>query len=211
VKAGPVFEIAQINSIGETVWSSPAIANGRIYIRGTIENNVIGDAAVTGSGSCEAFGIIVGAPGAGGSHTTLINDNQVRQYFDRFIVLEAGEGSAALNGTVTNNTVSNFADAINSLHGIHSDNGILGTDTDTVCLAISGNSVATAGNEAQGGVDIRVRKSPTAVMTVRLPGLVGSTSADATALLQANNPTATTVTVTGSGFSGGAACPLPPS
>jgi outer membrane protein assembly factor BamB len=35
VKAGPVFEIEQINSIGETVWSSPAIANGRIYIRGS--------------------------------------------------------------------------------------------------------------------------------------------------------------------------------
>jgi outer membrane protein assembly factor BamB len=35
VKAGPVFEIAQINSIGETVWSSPAISNGRIYIRGS--------------------------------------------------------------------------------------------------------------------------------------------------------------------------------
>ncbi len=34
VKAGPAFEIAKINAIGEQVWSSPAIANGRIYIRG---------------------------------------------------------------------------------------------------------------------------------------------------------------------------------
>lgn len=34
VKAGPVFDIATINSVGEQVWSSPAIANGRIYIRG---------------------------------------------------------------------------------------------------------------------------------------------------------------------------------
>ena len=34
VKAGPAFEIARINSVGEQVWSSPAIANGRIYIRG---------------------------------------------------------------------------------------------------------------------------------------------------------------------------------
>ena len=46
---------------------------------GRIENNVIGDPAVIGSGSAEAFGIIVGARGAGGSHTTLINNNQVRQ------------------------------------------------------------------------------------------------------------------------------------
>jgi outer membrane protein assembly factor BamB len=34
IKAGPAFEIAKINSVGELVWSSPAIANGRIYIRG---------------------------------------------------------------------------------------------------------------------------------------------------------------------------------
>jgi outer membrane protein assembly factor BamB len=34
VKAGPLHEIAKTNSIGEPVWSSPAIANGRIYIRG---------------------------------------------------------------------------------------------------------------------------------------------------------------------------------
>jgi outer membrane protein assembly factor BamB len=34
VKAGPVHEIVRTNSIGEFTWSSPAIANGRIYIRG---------------------------------------------------------------------------------------------------------------------------------------------------------------------------------
>jgi hypothetical protein len=174
---------------------------------GSIENNVIGDPALTGSGSSEAFGIIVGARGAGGSHTTLINNNQIRQYFDRGIVLEAGEGSAALNATVTNNTVSNFADAVNSLHGIHSDNGILATDTNPVCLQISGNSVATAGNEPQGGADIRLRRGSNT--TVRLPGVAGATNANATTLLQANNPTATTITVTGNGFSSGAACPLP--
>lgn len=34
VKAGPVHEITRTNAVGEAVWSSPAIANGRIYIRG---------------------------------------------------------------------------------------------------------------------------------------------------------------------------------
>jgi outer membrane protein assembly factor BamB len=34
VKAGPAHEIVRTNSIGEMVWSSPAISNGRIYIRG---------------------------------------------------------------------------------------------------------------------------------------------------------------------------------
>jgi outer membrane protein assembly factor BamB len=34
IKAGPVHEVLASNSIGETVWASPAIANGTIYIRG---------------------------------------------------------------------------------------------------------------------------------------------------------------------------------
>jgi outer membrane protein assembly factor BamB len=34
VKEGTSFEISRTNSIGESTWSSPAIANGRIYIRG---------------------------------------------------------------------------------------------------------------------------------------------------------------------------------
>ena len=143
---------------------------------GRIQNNFIGNAAIVNSGSLEAFGIIIGARGAGGWHTTLIDSNTVRQYEDRGIVSEAGEGAAALNATITNNTVSNFADATNSLHGIHSDNGILGTDTNAVCMDIRANSVATAGNEAQGGSDIRLRKSPSAPMTVRIPGLVGTTA-----------------------------------
>ncbi len=184
--------------------------SGTATFSGRIENNVIGNAAVTASGSSEAFGIIVGSRGAGGSHTTLINGNTVRQYFDRGIVSQAGEGSAALNVTVTNNTVSNFADAVNSLHGIQFDNGILSTDTNAVCIAVSGNSVATAGNEAAGGADIRLRKGTQAGLSVRLPGLSGSTAADATTLIQGANPTATTVTVTGSGYTGGAACLTPP-
>ena len=174
---------------------------------GTIASNVIGNPAVVGSGSAQAFGIIIGARGAGGSHTTLINNNQVRQYFDRGIVLEAGEGSAALNATVTNNTVSNFADAVNSLHGIHSDNGILAGDTNAVCLNISANSVATAANEPAGGADIRVRRGSST--TVAIPGIAGTNNAAAIARLQALNPSANTVTVTGDGFSNVASCPVP--
>ena len=34
LKAGPRHEILRTNSIGEPVYSSPALANGRIYIRG---------------------------------------------------------------------------------------------------------------------------------------------------------------------------------
>ena len=34
LKAGPTHEIVRTNSVDEPVYSSPAIANGRIYIRG---------------------------------------------------------------------------------------------------------------------------------------------------------------------------------
>ena len=176
---------------------------------GRIQNNFIGNAAIVKSGSEQAFGIYASARGTGGSHTTLINSNTVRQYFDTGIVMEVGEGAAAFNATATNNTVSNFADAVNSLHGIYSSNGILASDTNAVCVDMRTNSVATAGNEPQGGADIRLRKSPTAPMSVRIPGLVGSTATDADNKITADNPTATTVTVTGSGFTGGAACTQP--
>jgi uncharacterized repeat protein (TIGR01451 family) len=175
---------------------------------GRIQNNFIGNAAIAGSGSSQSSGIIVGARG-GGSHTVLIDNNIVRQYFDRGIVLEAGQGAAALNATVTNNTVDNFADAANSLHGIHSDNGSLSTDTNAVCMDIQDNLVANAGNEAAGGVDIRLRKSTALGLSVRIPGLVGTNAASATAKLAAENPTATTVTASGANYTGGAACTQP--
>jgi len=173
---------------------------------GRIQNNFIGNAAIVASGSEQAFGIYASARGAGGGHTTLINNNTVRQYFDRGILMEAGEGAASLDATVTNNTVSDFADAVNSLHGIHSDNGILSTDTNAVCMDIRANSVATAGNEAAGGSDIRLRKGSQVGLSVRIPNLVGTTAANAQAKIAADNPTATTVTVTGANFTDGGNC-----
>ena len=176
---------------------------------GRIQNNFIGNAAVVKSGSEQAFGIYASARGAGGSHTTLIANNTVRQYFDTGIVTEAGEGSAALNATVTANTVDNFADATNSLHGIFASYGILAGDTNTVCIDMQDNLVANAGNEAQGGADIRLRKGSPPSLVVRIPGLVGTTATDADNKITAENPNATTVTVTGNNYSGGAACTQP--
>lgn len=34
IKAGPVHEVLRTNSLGEPVFASPAISEGRIYIRG---------------------------------------------------------------------------------------------------------------------------------------------------------------------------------
>ena len=43
IKPGPVFESISKNSIGETMFASPAISNGRIYLRGTKHLFCIGE------------------------------------------------------------------------------------------------------------------------------------------------------------------------
>jgi hypothetical protein len=42
IKAGPVHEIERTNSIGEPIFASPAIAEGRIFIRGAANLYCIG-------------------------------------------------------------------------------------------------------------------------------------------------------------------------
>jgi outer membrane protein assembly factor BamB len=42
IKAGPVHEIERTNSLGEPIFASPAIAEGRIYIRGASNLYCIG-------------------------------------------------------------------------------------------------------------------------------------------------------------------------
>ncbi|PYR56419.1 MAG: hypothetical protein DMF91_21945 [Acidobacteria bacterium] len=44
IKAGPAHEVLRTNSVGEPVYASPAIANGRIYIRGEHHLFAIGNA-----------------------------------------------------------------------------------------------------------------------------------------------------------------------
>jgi outer membrane protein assembly factor BamB len=43
IKPGPAFETVSKNDIGETMFASPAISNGRIYIRGTKNLFCIGE------------------------------------------------------------------------------------------------------------------------------------------------------------------------
>ena len=178
---------------------------------GRIMNNVIGNPAVTASGSEQAQGIHASARGAGGSHTTLITGNKVRQYFDRGIVIEAGEGAPSLTATVTNNTVSNFADAINSLHGIHFDLGILAADNAQITIDVRNNLIAAAGNELQGGADFRMRTaSSNDTFIAGYSG--GNSSANAQAFIDAANPDGTTFSVSQAGtgtYNNGPASPLP--
>ncbi len=185
---------------------------------GTISGNFIGNAAVDGSGSSEASGIDVEAHGSGGSHTTVISNNTVRQFHNDGILLVAGEGSAAFNATVTGNTVTNPDSSIAPLHGMHFNIGTLPADNMLACLDVKNNSLSTAGAEGNGGVDLRMRQRQ--LTTVRLPGYagaIGDNAAVQTFLTATNANTVTTILASntttavtpGGGYIGGTACPQP--
>ncbi len=189
--------------------------SGTAVFSGQIVDNVIGTIGDPFSGSLQASGIIVGSRGAGGSHTTLIHSNEVYQYNDRGIIVEAGEGDAALTATITSNTVSDPASpgaAGNSLHGIHVDLGINAADNNQVTLDIRNNLIATAANEAAGGADLRVRAGSS--VDVFIAGYSGGNSdPNAQAFFDTQNPAGTTFNVTSPGatatFNNGPASPLP--
>jgi hypothetical protein len=49
VRAGPKHEVLRTNNVGEPVYASPAIANGRIYIRGERHLFAIGKNTAAGA------------------------------------------------------------------------------------------------------------------------------------------------------------------
>ena len=208
--------------------------SGTGAMEGTISNNIIGIAGDAESGASDSSGITVAARGAGGSHTAVVSGNTIHQTNEFGINLEAGEDggvannadagatsgpAAALNVTVTGNTID--TPAVNALHGIHLNFGILPGDNNSVCADIGGagglsNTVPTAANEGGGGSDIRPRQRNAA--RVQLPGYGGS-AFDNTAVnayitgrnsltsvsTSSNNATGTA----NDGFFGGAACTQP--
>ena len=126
---------------------------------GTISNNVIGDPSVNSDPvQPDASGIDVEAHGAGGSHTTLISNNLVRQFHNDGILILAGEGNAAFNVTMTGNTVSDPDATLASFHGVHFNIGTLSTDALQACLDVRNNALTNGANEANGGVDLRMRQ-----------------------------------------------------
>jgi len=206
------------NSIRDALGSALVISKGAgaSSFVGTISANVIGAAGVANSGSAQGAGIDVTSVD-GGTSTTLITGNQIRQYNNFGISLTAGNasvgGSGALNATVTGNTVANPGTSGFAMNGVMLNSGTNAGDAHQVCLAMSGNSITGSG--AFGGTDFRLRQRM--LTTVRLPGYAGANNNNAavTAFIQANNggtPTgsaANTVSTGGGGFVGGAGCPTP--
>lgn len=183
---------------------------------GTISNNIIGNPAVNGSGSLNASGIDVEAHGTG-THTTVISNNQVRQFHNDGILVLVGEGNVTMNATVTGNIVSNPDASLASLHGLHFNIGTLATDAGLACLDVRNNTLTNAANN--GGSDLRMRQRQ--LTTVRLPGYAGGNSDNAAVQAFLTGPNANAVTTIlasntvgtgGGGFvntPGGAACPQP--
>jgi hypothetical protein len=178
---------------------------------GTIDNNDIGAAAVSGSGSEQAHGINVEAQGSG-NHKTSITNNDIVEFGDRGIALFAIDGSATLDATVTSNTISQPFGSFPQ-EAIYGQSGAVSTYTNVLCAGISSNSFVGASGAFNDDFRLRQRKNT----TFRLPGYGGAAgdTAAVVAFVQGNNTGTPTGSASvdfpgsGNGFTGGDACDLP--
>ncbi|MEA2602915.1 MAG: hypothetical protein QOF89_3907 [Acidobacteriota bacterium] len=193
--------------------------NAGVSCIGRLENNQIGLAGTVNSGSTNASGIAVVNSG-GGTVTSLINGNTIRQYNNHGILLQAGQtggNPTSFNATVTSNTIGNPGTINTDFNGIHLNNGTLPGENFTSCVDIRSNSIAGSGTgvTVPNNADFRLRQRQST--TVRLPGYGGANNNDAAvvAFVSGNQTTVTTgassnTVPTGGGFVGGASCPTPP-
>ena len=100
-----------------------------------------------------------------GQLTVRIDNNTISDYAEYGILARTGDGSGRLDVTVTNNNV-NLTDVL-ALDGIHVQTGVTGTDTSTICAAVSGNDAESAGRDS---IRLRQRFANT---TFRLQGYGG--------------------------------------
>jgi hypothetical protein len=165
-------------------------------------SGTISGLTVDNGGSGNAPGIWVHAEGAGASRHA-VTGNTVTNVAHNGILVAAGNGSNALDATVTGNTVTLGTGA---LQGIAVDAGLLTGDTASVCADVKTNTVVSPTS------DVRVRNRQ-AGTTFRLPGYAGAatdTTAVAAFLTAQNTITDAAATVGSSpGFTGGAACAAP--
>jgi large repetitive protein len=179
---------------------------GLAVINGNISNNTIGVAATANSGSADGSGIQLRHQG-GGTHRATVTNNQIFQYNNYGIILEAGDavaggGHGRMDMTVTGNTISNPGTLAFPWNGLHANIGTVTDDAHILCLAASGNSLDNSGTATQ---DIRLRQRMKT--TILLPGYGGSSS-DNTAVnnfVKANNGNGANLNVVASNSVGVAA------
>jgi Putative Ig domain len=128
---------ASTNAI--TVFLSGGSNSGSQMV-GKIENNTIGNLAVSGSGSHVGQGISVNATGAG-TITATVTGNTVHQIHQNSVFFgDANSGSATLNLYVHGNTF-NSDQSGTGLDALDITGGAVGTDTSKVCLDMASNSL----------------------------------------------------------------------
>jgi hypothetical protein len=215
----PVFTYAINNNTFRDALGTALVVtrtSGTGTATGSITNNTIGVSGVANSGSVQGIGIDVETIG-GGSHTTTITGNNIRQW-NNFagIYLSTGNNTVAnggqgrLTAVVQGNTIAEpGTTAVGSLaaNGIHVNSGTNASDNAIMCLTIGGGTAALQntvnGTGTNGGTDIRLRAR--FATTVALPGYGGSATSTATvnSFVQGNNRVAPTVSsVTNSGTGG---------
>ncbi len=131
--------------------------NGGGTFTGTIANNFIGVAGTPLSGSAQGSGIKVSANGKG-SQTVLIQNNDVREYNENGIFLQANDSQggpgATMNATVFGNTTaapSPCAGGCFAFSGINVDVGAIASDTNIVNVVIGSASNAAQKNDFSTG------------------------------------------------------------
>ncbi|MDS4028772.1 MAG: FG-GAP-like repeat-containing protein [Candidatus Contendobacter sp.] len=190
-----------------------AFTTAAASLSGRVQNNTIGNAAITDSGSAQGSGIAIDAQGASagaGLYKIIISaaDNDVFEYNNHGILLASGDGSSALAATVTSNIINNPGTF--GANGIHLNHGKTstpagggGADSQTGCFDIRTNNIVGAGNAGAGSTDFRLRQRINT--TVQLVGYTGSASDTAAviAYVQGLNTGAETGQATVSGTGGG--------
>jgi large repetitive protein len=180
-------------------------------VSGTISGNTVGSPTVVGSGN--GIGINLMAEGSF-TDTLAITNNNIYQYVnDSGINFETEQGSAAMNLTITGNTIADPGTF--GSWGLLGESGAETGDNGLVCADISGNSLMGSAQAGQGGADIELDQE--FGTTFQLPGYTGGDeSASAVASFVAGNNTGNgtpsviaTVSGSGGGFTGGGACATP--
>jgi hypothetical protein len=222
--AGTVTYNVNTNTFRDATGTALAVSCGNLNTSciGRIEGNVIGVAGIPNSGSTNASGIAVVNSG-GGTVTSLVNNNTIRQYNNHGILLQAGQtggNPTSFSATVTNNTIGNPGNINTDFNGIHLNNGTLPGENFTSCIDIRTNSIAGSGQGVTPPNNQEFRLRQRQSTTVRLPGYGGANNDDTAVVnfVRGNQTTATagngaasnTVGSGGGGFIGGASCPTPP-
>jgi uncharacterized alpha/beta hydrolase family protein len=99
----------------------------------------------------QGSGIAIAAGGAG-TLTGEVNGNTVVQVDNEGLNVAAAQGTGTLNLTVMNNHFSLDNASVNSDFGAMVVDGGLGTDTQTLCLHMTGNT--DTGNPSSGGTGV---------------------------------------------------------